>query len=252
VDRQLSGPGGRGIDQDSLAVYRRSLEQHAIPFFGHTPLQNIDRDRIEAFITALFAKGFTPATVKRHLAPVQRMLRQAAEPGHISSNPATCLEINAKAGNVKRDDRGKHLSHAELLALLAAVPEGTRERDLFELMAWTGPRIGEALGLRPEGFTFGGSHVHGSMLLDAGNSPRPWPTGWVTTCRRSSGPTRTRSGGPRSGLTSAATRRPRAGSARRRLGKQFGIRGRSGAGGAGDRNGRKSGDRPWLQALRKK
>jgi integrase len=145
-----------GIDEGTRASYARSLELHATPYFRHTPLRDIDRDRVDGFVTTLYDKGLKPATVQRHLAPVQALLATAAERGHITSNPATSLRIRQKAGQgVKEDERRMDLSRVELLALLDALPEGSRERDLFELIAWTGLRIGEALGVRPEDFTFG-------------------------------------------------------------------------------------------------
>jgi integrase len=137
----------RGLDDDTRAGYSRALEQYAIPHFGRTPLRDIGREDIDRLIGAMQTDGLRPASIAKYLAPVRALFADAVEREHLTVNPALRLRINAKAGrtSAQKPDREKVLSRAEVAALLAAVP--VRHRLLFEVMAGTGCRISEVLGL---------------------------------------------------------------------------------------------------------
>jgi integrase/recombinase XerD len=147
------GRTARGLDEDTREGYRRALEAYAIPHFGTLPLRDIGRSDLDQLIAALARKGLSARSIAAYVAPVRAMFADAMERGDVSANPATRLRINAKATAPRRSSktqRSKDMTRSELAALLSAVPEDQnegRDRLLFELLAHTGCRISEALGL---------------------------------------------------------------------------------------------------------
>ena len=137
----------RGFDEDTRASYTAILEAHAIPHFDSTPLRDITRKDVRALVTKLQRQGLAAATIARYLAPVRALFSDAIEDGDVAANPALKLTINAKAGRTSNDEpaREKALTRRELSTVLAAIPE--RHRLIFEVMAGTGCRVSEALGL---------------------------------------------------------------------------------------------------------
>jgi integrase len=145
--RTCQGRTVRGFDDDTRASYSAILEAHAIPHFNSTPLRDIDRKDVKALVTTLQRKGLAAATVSRYLAPVRALFSDAVEDGELAANPALRLAINAKAARKSPEEptREKSLTRAELAALLAAIQE--QHRLGFEVMAGTGCRVSELLGL---------------------------------------------------------------------------------------------------------
>lgn len=141
------GRTARGFDEDTRKSYSAALEAWAIPAFGGTKLRDIDRRDIKRLIARMQRAGLAPSTISRYLAPLRALFSDAVEDGELSANPATRLAINAKAAKTSRDrpERAKLMSRVELAAVLAEIPE--QHRLLFEVMAGTGARISEVLGL---------------------------------------------------------------------------------------------------------
>lgn len=149
--KTCQGRTARGLDDDTRAGYKRALELHAIPYFGATLLRDIGRADLDQFITHLQNKGLSSRSIAAYIAPLRAMLADAVERGDVTVNPSMRLRINAKAVKPPSDrpERVKDMTRAELTALLAAIPDRNDGRDqlLFELLAHTGCRISEALGL---------------------------------------------------------------------------------------------------------
>jgi integrase len=83
----------------------------------------------------------SPATVRRHYAPVRALFATAYEDGAIPRNPAQGVRV------IVRDDRPRvpmRLTPAQTTALLGKMPGD--HADLAYLLAATGVRISEALG----------------------------------------------------------------------------------------------------------
>ena len=145
--RSCQGRTVRGFDEDTRKSYAAALEAHAVPHFGSRPLRDLERKDIKALIRKLQRRGLSPATIARYLAPVRALFSDAVEDGELNANPALKLAINAKARDEPADEseRAKLMTRGELAAVLAAIPE--QHRLIFEVMAGTGCRISEALGL---------------------------------------------------------------------------------------------------------
>lgn len=107
---------------------------------------------MRAFVSSMEHKGKAPSTIRAALAPVRAMFATAVEDGVLRTNPTTGVRVTGRRnGQPEREIRA--LTRAELAALLAEVPE--EWRPFFELLAHTGLRISEALGLRWGDVQFG-------------------------------------------------------------------------------------------------
>ncbi len=144
----------RGLGDLTKADYRRSIEDHAIPFFSGTKIADIDPPAIRRFIAYLEREGgrtpagepqpLKPSSVRARLAPVRALFATAFEDGAVRGNPTTGVRV---IGQGEQDESpARALTRDELARLLAALPEDWR---LFiEFLAHTGLRISEAIGLR--------------------------------------------------------------------------------------------------------
>src|SRR5213079_1724355 len=94
--------------------------------------------------------------ISKYIAPVRALFGDAVENGKLSANPALALKINAKAGRegkAAEGERVKGMTRSELSAVLAAIPE--QHRLLFTVLAATGCRISEVLGVDWSDVEFG-------------------------------------------------------------------------------------------------
>jgi len=146
-----AGRTKNGLRDLTRSDYRSTLERCAIPFFGRTPIQEIGPRDLKAFARHLANKELAPNTVRLALAPVKAALAEAFEDELITRNPAAGIrigEVFARQPHETEDEqpKTKALSEAELRRLLFALDH--EWRPLVELLATTGLRISEALGLR--------------------------------------------------------------------------------------------------------
>jgi integrase len=100
-------------------------------------------------------KGLSHASIQKYMATVRGPFGDALDDAHVTGNPAAALRVNAAAQRTLQHEpqRVKEMTRGELAAVLGAIPE--QHRLVFELMAYTGCRISEALGLDWSDVTFG-------------------------------------------------------------------------------------------------
>ncbi len=117
---------------------------------GRRPLASIMPQDIERYIDHLYLMGHKPKTVSRYVTALKAMFSQAVREGRIPTNPATGVPLLPSDPAMIPDDEAeasvKALSPDEIVALIAALPE--HHRLQVSLIARTGLRISEALGLR--------------------------------------------------------------------------------------------------------
>jgi integrase len=116
------------------------VEGHLKAFFGVLKLANIRRVDVQKYITQRIA-AVGPASVVKELNILKHLLNLAMEWELISANPAQNMKLpRVPAGRVR------YLQPGELRAVLATCPEWLR--PIVGLLAFTGMRRGEVLGLR--------------------------------------------------------------------------------------------------------
>ena len=136
-------------------AYRRALELHAIPSFERFRLCDIEQPDVRRFVAHLQDNGLTATSVRKYTAPLKAMFATAVEDGDLDRNPTLGVRINGRRSHdgQEHEQQAKAMTRMELAAVLAALED--RWRLPFELLAHTGLRISELLGLEWDDLVFG-------------------------------------------------------------------------------------------------
>ncbi len=148
------GRTARGVEDSTRRGYEISFRLHILPLLiARIRLRDLDAPDIREWMVQLEQRGASPSTIRRARIALSVMLACAREDGDIASNPASGVRYvpseKAKQRHPKR--RPRRLTAEDIVAILRAMPE--QWRAFFTLLAQTGLRIGELLGLTWE-------HVH--------------------------------------------------------------------------------------------
>jgi len=135
----------------TYASYKMLAEQHIVPSLGSTKLQRLTPAAINSLHGRLLESGrikgkggLSVASVRRVHAVLHRALRDAVRWGYLQASPADGADPpKQSAGHAERPVWDRE----QLLAFLASVKDD-RLYALWRLLAMTGCRRGEALGLR--------------------------------------------------------------------------------------------------------
>jgi integrase len=139
------GRTSRGLSERTRAIYRRDMERWAIPYFRGSRLDEIEPPDVRAFIGHLDDAGLRANTIRSIMAPVKAMYATAVEDGAVRANPTVNVRIGLGRGAQEPGREVRAMTRAELSTVLGHVPE--QWRLLFELLAHTGLRISEVIGL---------------------------------------------------------------------------------------------------------
>lgn len=130
------------IAPNTLAKNRTHWRLHVAPAFGDTPVKRIRQSQVRAWVAASLNAGIGIPTMEASLRLLSGMLKMAVADDLINGDPTT----GVKVGAYKAEEKAI-LTPTQWRAVLAQVPNET-DRLMLEMMAVTGLRIGEALGLR--------------------------------------------------------------------------------------------------------
>ena len=141
----------RSVRANTLRSYQGHITQYLKPHLGSIPLEALRKGHVSAMIDKIVAenparkaakqKQVGPTTLHRIRATLRAAMNEAIEDGRLSANPAGVKLAPASKPKVhpwEPSETGRFLDH------VAADPLG----PLFEIMALTGLRRGEACGLR--------------------------------------------------------------------------------------------------------
>ena len=126
----------------TLILYEEILRVHVLPALGDRPLAWLRREEVRAFLQERLAH-LQPKTVATIVACLSSMLAAAVDEGVLRHNPAAGAARHLWR---RRDPEPKALLPAEVARLLGVVSRG-RHHDAFLVLARTGLRVGELLGL---------------------------------------------------------------------------------------------------------
>ena len=144
-----------GRKRSTIETVESHVRVHIAPWFGDTPVDEIDEGKIEAFVAALGRTGRSPKTVRLVTGTLHSLFELARRRKVVRANPCQLVELpKADSG----DAAMRFLDQDELEALLRAAPSDTRpraehdwwrvERVMYLAAAMTGMRQGELLALR--------------------------------------------------------------------------------------------------------
>lgn len=166
VKTWVSSLEGEDLANKTKQRYRELLEQYALPRIGQIRLQELTPLRLKDWRTELatsgrakpktnddgtVSRGLSPTTVRHAHRALHTCLEDAIEARLISANPAVIPSKEKRRGRKRGDSAGsktrvRALGKEQLKVLLAGLHGG----DLYllaSLLAFTGLRRGEALGL---------------------------------------------------------------------------------------------------------
>lgn len=148
LDRWLRRKIENGAAYSTEKVYRQHITDYLVPHLGHIRLSDLRPMHVDALLKALRetkgsgGKVLSTTTITRVHACLRSALSTALKMHLISYNPARDVELPRATKK-----RVHPWEPAEIGAFLDHV-EGHRLGSLFHLIAFTGLRRGEALGLR--------------------------------------------------------------------------------------------------------
>jgi integrase/recombinase XerD len=132
-----------GLSKNTLASYRRDLEQFAV-FLKKTSLEKAREEDLSAFLAARRGRASSAA---RMLSSLKRFYGWCLRERKIKADPTLKLDPPKRAPRFP-----KILSEADVEALLAApdvnTPLGMRDRAMFEVLYAAGLRVSELTGLK--------------------------------------------------------------------------------------------------------
>jgi integrase len=155
--QSYAGRTARGFSNTSREEYRRVIEGEPKKRWGTWKLADVEPADVRALLGLLRNQGASTSEIRKTRAALSVLFATAVDDGLLRSNPASGARIPAVTTEEPIGDHAKALTRKELALLLAAIPEGWQL--FFELLAHTGLRISEAVGLTWE-------HV------DLGDNPR--------------------------------------------------------------------------------
>jgi integrase/recombinase XerD len=132
----------RGLARNTVAAYRRDLEQYLEYLEGRTP----DAHSVDAFVTMLRGRGLADSTLARKVASVRGLHRFLVAEEMWPDDPTVLLDSPRRP-----DPFPKALTIEEAIALVespgSADPASRRDSALLELLYGTGARVSEAVGV---------------------------------------------------------------------------------------------------------
>ena len=159
--RWLPALGSEELAESTIEAYRNHVER-IVPAIGAVPLQRLNRNDV-AMMAARLATEVRPKTGRPLSAATRRGLLGVLQHALDDAVKAGLLYVNVAAGVTKPKVRRPEMhtwSAAELAAFLHATRED-RMAPLWHLLALTGLRRGEALGLKWSDVDFD----HGRLAL---------------------------------------------------------------------------------------
>ncbi len=143
-----TGRTSRGLEDATRREYEISFRLHILPLpIAHLRMRDAAAPDVRDWLKQLERGGRSPSTIRRAKAALSVMFACAVEDGDVGSNPVTGVRYVPSETSRQRHPRRKHraLTAADVVAILGSMPE--QWRVFFTLLAQSGVRIGELLGL---------------------------------------------------------------------------------------------------------
>lgn len=153
-----------GADYRPKTAYNTSwlIRRYIVPHVGNLPLRDLQALHMKRLYDLLLREGLSPSTVAKVHRVLSTALGQAVRLGLIPRNPAELVE----APRERRIERAPTMEQVEMLLELA---RGTPYWLPLVVIANTGMRLGECLGLKWDDIDWAGSQIWvRRTLVDAG------------------------------------------------------------------------------------
>ena len=149
--------------------YEQNLRLHILPAFGAIQIAHLRVGSLRSFLLEKLGSGLSDNTVRIMRATISTMLSAAVDDELLIANPAFGLGRRlAPSRRPDEDDEVRAMTAEQLERFLgAATHHDQRQYPLFLLLARTGLRIGEALGLKRSDCDLQAKEIHVRRTLEA-------------------------------------------------------------------------------------
>jgi integrase len=146
---ELAGHVARGaLAPRTLQSYRDLYDRHILPALGRRPLGSLTRTLLEAFLNAKRQAGLSKNTVRLLRSALSSLCTDALERGDLLAHPlAGSGRRRQRTSEAERTVHIRPMTREQRDAFLATAGAGG-QGPLFELLAKTGLRPGEAFALQ--------------------------------------------------------------------------------------------------------
>jgi integrase len=144
---------GLTVAPTTRSNYATCIRRYLIPHLGHLELRELQPEHLDELYRTLErngkgdGQGLSPKSIRHVHVAIRKALQDAYARGHVARNVADLARPPKHRATRSQNARRKAFTHDQLLTFLAAAHGHQLER-LFVLIARTGMRRGEALGLR--------------------------------------------------------------------------------------------------------
>lgn len=167
------------IEPNTYAGYLCRAETHVIPRLGHLPIEALQAEHVDEMLDAMREKGLQPNSLVKALGVLSRALKMAVKKRQLRYNVCDWVETP----RIQRKEK-QTLSTDELQTFFKALST-ERMRALFIVMAQTGIRVSECLGLWWDAVDLdAGEIVIRRSLVDAGKEYYVKPYGKTKSSAR--------------------------------------------------------------------
>ena len=141
---------GKRLKETTMTNKEYLVRDKILPYFGDLPINEITAAKIRTWQGELMGKGFKPTYLKTINNQLSAILNYAVNFYELRSNP--CKKAGSM-GKSKADER-PHWSLEEFLNFLEVVSDKHESWIGFQILFWTGMRVGELLALKVEDFDY--------------------------------------------------------------------------------------------------
>jgi integrase len=164
------------VKQATYECYSNTLRLHILPAFGTTKVRQIQRGRIHEWLAERITAGYARESARIMQATLRAMLNAAIDDAVMVANPANGLARKLKLSMTAahRQEEIKAMTREQVALFLAtAEREAPLLAALFLLLARTGMRIGEGLGLQWDEVDYEGRELRVARSFSRGRIETP-------------------------------------------------------------------------------
>lgn len=127
----------------TISTWNYALDKWILPHLGELPLATVDNDTVKPLVTKMHDSGLSAKSIENYVGLIKLVVKSAKENGR-ELFPREWSNEEMDIPEIKNQRRPYFT--AEMVSAIISSADG-RQRVLYALLAGTGLRIGEALGL---------------------------------------------------------------------------------------------------------
>ena len=138
------------LKERTMKNKRYMMEQHIVPYFGNQMMSEITAGQIIQWQNEMQTKGFSEAYLRMIQNQLTSLYTHASKIYDLHANPCKKVKRMGSSDNRSLD----FWTVDEYQKFIQIMEPGTRYYLIFEILFWTGCRIGELLALTPKDIDF--------------------------------------------------------------------------------------------------